>query len=644
MRKLLLTTVSGLALGVGATAALAGSSSTFLTQTGNSQSATIDQSGAISGKVGYNAAYPLLQQNLDPNATPAQNGTGSNVISITQQGTGNAVYGEWLNGVVTENSADYYAQSGTSNRANIQQLGNNSTVNLQQTGALNGPNNIQGVHGYWSNDVDGGSIVQDATSSGSTVNLTQTNSSSAVFGNAFNIGQGGTNNLITATQTGDNLLWVRQGTSSPDVWWAPMTPVAGALSNSTITVNQNGGYVVPPPITGVGNYTNYAALAQGNGSGSSITVTQLGDANSADVNQSDSSNIFSSDQVSFSGNTSWNYVGGEGGWPGDSLPITQTGNSNYVSTYQNGFSNASFGSQTGASWLTSSQTGSNNSLNFTQSGGATLNNTQSSLGGANTVVSTQTSGSATITQTDTDGTAANSITNTQAGGSSATLSQIGYGLTITSGQSGSLDSVTVNQSGNTNSIGNTQTGSNDALTVTAQSGSGNSIVNSQSGAGPNGATISQTGTGGNINNTQSGAHGSASYTQAGTGDTATLQNQTGSWNSFTVVQASDATSSLVLALQNGSGASGTGNQNVINVSQQTGTGMNAYLVQGGTFSFGTPGVFSTITLASGTASFNDQLSGSQTGSSLNIAVSQNSSNNTVSYSQSGTGSHATISQ
>jgi hypothetical protein len=333
MKRLLLATASVIALGFGATAAMAGGSSVYDSQDGTGQSAYIDQSNGTNDSVG-GPGNPFIQNNGA--------GTGSNSITITQAGSNNS-FGK------TQSAF----QTGTSNRANIIQNGTNSDVELQQTGTTNGPNNIQDAHGFWSNDSDGGLIEQSSTANYSTVSVSQNGAN-----NVFNIGQGGTSNSITATQIGRNLLWIRQGTNDPDIWYNPLT-VAATETNSTITVYQNGGYA-----NGGGNFDNYVALAQGGGNANHMSITQGGDGNSVDINQNGANNSFTTYQ---SGTR--NFVGGEGGWPipDGGVPVVQSGSGNLVSTTQVGTWNMVFGSQVGNNnQVWSWQTGSNDTLNYQQ--------------------------------------------------------------------------------------------------------------------------------------------------------------------------------------------------------------------------------------------------------------------------------------
>lgn len=384
MQKLLLTTVSAIALGVCATAALASGSATYTNQSGDNQTANIDQSGGNYDQVGTSGAAFVQNDG---------GGSGGNTITITQTGTYNTF------GV----SAQSF-QSGSANAATIIQSGYNSSVELQQTGTGNGPSYPAGTDYriYWSNDVNGGSIVQDSTSNSSNVFLAQNGT-----GNIFNIGQGGHNNQTTATQVGDNMLWVRQGTLSPDVWWSPFAASfessSATESNSTISVYQN----APESFA----LSNYAALLQGGGNANNITVTQFGSTNNADVIQNGSNNVFWSYQAG-----SGNYVGAEAGdltvtssVPLIQVPITQigignkyystqvgvnaialatqTGDYNYVYNYQSGSDNIIVGAQSGTSnQVYSWQTGATDILNYTQTGANNfVSNIQSGSGNTVTI-------------------------------------------------------------------------------------------------------------------------------------------------------------------------------------------------------------------------------------------------------------------
>ena len=352
-----------------------GSNQTFLTQTGNSQAATITQSGGSNNKVGTSGS-PFVQEN-------GAGSYGHNVL-VLDQNTASTGSG---------NSAAGY-QSGALNDGKIDQEGYNSGVTLQQSGAYNGSSGSA----TWSNDPGHGNLIlQDATANGSSVSLQQSNYIGADRGNIFNIGQGGSNDHVTATQTANsgagnaarNDLWIRQGTTAPDLWsWTfgnafspAVTPYSlGSLSNSSITVNQNAGGA---------SGSNYAALGQGSGSGDAITVTQSGGDNSADVNQVGGSNTFQSQQYSADGNTGWNFVGGEAGWPDSSVnPLTGTA-ADFRPILQWGTGNQYYSFQSGTNlWAFSNQIGNYNFLSNTQSGSANKLFT-SQTGDSNQIYSTQ---------------------------------------------------------------------------------------------------------------------------------------------------------------------------------------------------------------------------------------------------------------
>ncbi|WDR05527.1 hypothetical protein PSQ90_14800 [Devosia rhodophyticola] len=400
--KLVFATATALSLLVGTGVVLAaGGGSVYLTQTGNSQTANVDQTGGSGNAVG-NSVTAFIQQNgaghggneLVINQNTATNSELSNLGAFIAAGSGNSVAGY---------------QSGTGNSAEIDQGGSNSSVTLKQSGKGNGPNGSG-----WFNASFGNLILQDKTSDHSKINLTQTNNVNATKSNLFSIGQGGYNNEITATQTGHNDLWIRQGTTAPDLWsWThgnPFDPAytgysLSSLTNSQITVHQTVGGTNPSGV-------NYAALGQGHGNNDAITVTQTGAANAADVNQVGSNNIFVSTQTSSSVNAGWNFIGGEAGWPntspnplvssnGDFQPITQIGNGNEYYSTQSGSDLWAFGSQLGDNnFLNSSQSGSQNALYTAQ------------IGNSNTIYSVQ-SGSlnvATVSQQN-SGSLANVVQN-----------------------------------------------------------------------------------------------------------------------------------------------------------------------------------------------------------------------------------------
>lgn len=355
---LVTTTAMGLLMGTGAVLA-AGGGSVYLTQTGNSHAATIDQSGGTSDTVG-SYSTPFQQQN--------GSGSGGNFLVINQNTAGTSELpnvGAFI-GSGSKNAVTGY-QYGTANNAEIDQGGSNSSVNLQQSGKGNGLTANAG----WFNNSYGNLILQDWTANYSSVSLTQTNNVNATRGNVFSIGQGGYNNNITADQTGRNSLWVRQGTTAPDLWsWTHGNPFDPAntgyslatLSNSSITVHQSVGGNDP-------SSGNYAALGQGNGSGNAITVTQNGAANAADVNQVGGSNTFVSTQTSGDGNVGWNFVGGEAGWPGANANPLVSSNGDFQPITQIGSGNQYFSTQSGTDlWAFGSQIGDNNFLSNTQSG------------------------------------------------------------------------------------------------------------------------------------------------------------------------------------------------------------------------------------------------------------------------------------
>ncbi len=370
MNRLLLASASVFAIGFGSAAVAAGGGgAVHLSQSGNSQSAQIDQSGGSANSVGSSGS-PFVQQNGA--------GSGSNVLVINQNSSANSQLSN-IESFMAEGSNNSVTgfQSGTNNSAEIDQGGSYSSVHLEQTGNGNGPPDSN-----WFNESFGNLILQDQTTNGSSVSLIQTNKVNATNANVFSIGQGGTSNTIAATQTGNNMLWIRQGTEAPDLWgwtWGnPFDPAEtpnslAALAHSSIIITQTVGGSDPAQ-------KNYAALGQGYGSNNQIVVTQTGGSNSVDVNQIGSGNIFTSSQTSSNGNANWNFVGGEAGWPnsdpfplseqaGDYRPIAQIGTGNEYHSVQSGMSQLAFGNQLGDyNYLSTTQSGEGNSLYTTQAG------------------------------------------------------------------------------------------------------------------------------------------------------------------------------------------------------------------------------------------------------------------------------------
>jgi hypothetical protein len=412
----------------------------YLIQTGDTQTATITQSGGSGNSVGTStSAYQQVNGG----------GTGGNKLVVNQ----NSISNYWstsplseLTGATMPNTTNHHGhlpllsdyigvgygwggnsvtgyQSGTNNNAEIDQGGKYSSVNLVQVGNNNGR-----VAPNWFNSTFGNLILQDWTAYQSSVSLTQV---SAASGNTFSIGQGGYGNSLTANQTGANSLWVRQGTGAPDLWTWPMANSdffnpdgttsygPGNLSNSSITVTQNMRTEQNPA------YANYVAVGQGGGGANTITIGQYGGKNVADADQLGSGNTFDSKQYSADNNSGQNFVGGEAGWPtgdpsplhllatfqGDYRPITQLGDNNKYYSVQSGSNLWAFGEQIGnGNFLQNTQSGDTQKLFSIQLGDA------------------------------------NEIYSVQAGGNNLTLvSQVGSSNVSISTQNGSFNTATISQ-------------------------------------------------------------------------------------------------------------------------------------------------------------------------------------------------------
>ncbi len=538
--KLRITLATATALGLIMTAAAyAGGSSLYITQSGDGQSAAIDQSGSTSGaSVGVSTSDRFIQDN---GTTGGVSGAGGNILVINQNSASNseldggaAVHGypiPNITGLEATGSGNKVTgfQSGTNNNAEIDQMGSDGTVELKQTGANNGRTGEPFVtpH-FWTDSPFGNIIVQDSSASGSTVKLTQSNDVSGV-GNIFSIGQGGTDNEIDATQTGFNRLNIRQASQAPDLWvWSfgnafdPSSAIGPANSlspiggNNKITVTQDTSGIADPYAN------NYANVGQGGGSLNQLTVHQSGAANVADANQVGSSNEFSSTQTNIAG-AGTNFVGGEAGWPdtnvnplhpgnnGDYRPILQLGTSNSYDSTQSGTNLWAFGSQIGINLsLTNEQYGDTNKLFSTQIGSDNeISNYQSGNDGTATY---DQSGSYNVATLQDQKGSYNTVDVTQSG----------------AGGLGSENTVTMLQNGDNNSIVMAQSGlaGNEAYLVQGGTFSGAPLTTATLTLGTAGNSNnidgSQDGTGNWVAVSQSGSTNNANFSQTGTGNTATI--------------------------------------------------------------------------------------------------------------------------
>jgi len=451
MQKLLLTTVSAIALGVCATAALAGGSSTYIDQTGTGQTATVTQTSATDGSVGT-LADPFVQQGSN------------NTISITQTGTNDNVQGdsELTPYVVPRPAAGLVGQSGTGNNATIKQsggasgAGNGEYVTLYQVGNFNGTGTIGSLNG---GTIDQGSgddqtasvfengwynqfnILQKGPGSSDLYNgvdLEQTGNynSGQIAQNGVDLGvtayQYAYYNVLTSNQWGQgNSLWSLQ-TNTSDVYYNTITNRQSGWGNlayvglNALGFNSNTDNYEPPFYQGqngtdltitntqFGASDSLVVLNQGDGAGFnlSITNTQGGYKNSLTVtDQSGSDSSITSKQ--FGANNT-------------ALVTEQTGSDNTISNQQYGWNGSA----------TFYQNGSYNVADLTQSGydnGAT--STQN--GYYNAAYLTQSSGDNIITGVQ--------VGTGNTGWNTATVTQASYGNTANYSQNGSGNTASIKQ-------------------------------------------------------------------------------------------------------------------------------------------------------------------------------------------------------
>ncbi|AVT75198.1 curlin [Rhodopseudomonas palustris] len=441
-RNLFFVTASLLALST--SAAFADGNVVVLNQYDVSQHATIEQFNSGNSVGAYNGWSGFDQNNGGL--------AGSNVLSVSQTGTGNSV-GRDTKGV----------QSGTGNSADIKQAGVSSDVELQQFGTSNGA-----VPTGWDWTNDSGvfnKIVQDSSSVSSKVSVVQNGEN-----NVFSIKQGSISNNTSVTQTGKwAMAYVRQGLGAAETDGATSAQMPFGGNYNGVTISQNSAGL------------NYAVAVQGGGDSNSLGIYQNGDLLGANAWQEGAGNVFSSNQSGV-GNT----VGITGGIYGSDTPIKQKGNGNSYTSNQSGTNNTANGTQTGnVNFVLNNQGGANNSI----SGSQTNNN--------NNVTSSQFGSYSTLAYTQTNsGGGANYIVNIQNGAgtvgsrNTAVVNQSGFGQYSSGQQYG----------GDGNSANVTQSGSLQA-SYYVQNGAANTIVVAQTGVG-NYSSLNQNGSGNNANITQ----------------------------------------------------------------------------------------------------------------------------------------------
>lgn len=410
MKKFLLASTSILAVAF-ASQAFAGGSSTNLSQTGNYQSATIDQTGANKGQVGAKSGNPFLQQDGA--------GSGGNVISIMQTGTENEVGATVLSW-----------QSGTQNSANITQNGDKGSVTLQQTGNYNGSSSSTIFQGSKSSydkvtlqqqgDFNQFSIWQDrwvndpsASVYANTVKAVQSGSS-----NIVNSAQYGTQNEVDLTQWGNNnQFYSDQGFSNPRSY----VSLAKAFQ-----WNDGGGANLISSNQGGGSYHSLNVDLQ-YGHNNTIYNTQTRDYTALHVVVQSGSFLTIDSRQDGPGNTA--------------TVLSQTGNDNRITNRQNGnWSSTATFTQNGSNLLiNNTQTGGSNQATFIQNASSsTIDSFQSATGNNLTATQAGYNSYANLLQTADNNTIVGSQNGYGAGAQNqAWVSQTSAGNTATYNQSGS---------------------------------------------------------------------------------------------------------------------------------------------------------------------------------------------------------------
>jgi hypothetical protein len=402
MKKLLLTSTSILAVAF-ASQAFAGGSSSYTSQGGTGQVADINQSGGNYDRVG-SAGSPFVQDNYG-------GVVGQNNLIVIQSGSYNAL---------GYNYQGY--QLGDQNTAEVTQQGTSSAVDLRQLGTQNGRVGSVG----WNNSSSSDVIVQDSSSYGSLVDLTQSGAN-----NMFDLGQGGSYNRTTVNQSGDrtNQAYVRQN-------------LAYGGNYSSIDITQVTQSQATPTFD-----VNYAVAVQGGGDGNAISISQNGNSLGANVMQSGSSNIVASVQTGVN-----NMIGVTSGFGADT-PFTQSGNANRVDNLQGGANNTVNGSQSGTSnYISTSQVGTGADASITQTG--TSNYTYNTQSGANAKLLVNQNGTLNTAYSTQDGLQYAEITQTGDNNLSTGV-QSGVGPNnafVTQGSSGNTANYNQNGSGNITTI------------------------------------------------------------------------------------------------------------------------------------------------------------------------------------------------
>jgi hypothetical protein len=474
MKKLLLASTSAFVVAL-ATPALAGGSSTTLQQTGNDQHATIDQTYGSNGQVGT-AAHPFTQQNGA--------GAGSNVIVIDQRGSYNSVQGwsawgapSYGLGAVAGNSTGYPGQSGTANKAEINQYGERGDVTLSQRGSDNGDNGVNSAGGRVTQGTnslrDSAFITQNGDNNLFTITQDNTNSAAGTsnpHNNSTNLQQSGTHNDATITQYGtytpsvnpygvglsvtayqyggwNHLDSYQSGSQNSLYSRQSWDGLPSAFGQKNIVSNNQSGYSNRASIglTGPGQSGHdLTIITTQSGTGQTLNVVeQLGNNNQITNTQSNNGNTATVLTQNGTGLVIYNNQTGSGG----SAQYSQTGTSNTIRLInQTGLSNS----------VEVHQAGSNSVANMLQIGAGT---------GANSITVNQTYGNHNLAFLVQGGTFSGTGDTT---GLYTGAGAYGNTINVTQDQLGALSGnnyVAVQQQSNSNTSTTTQSGSNNTATI-----------------------------------------------------------------------------------------------------------------------------------------------------------------------------------
>jgi len=368
MNKLLLTTVSAVALAISATAAMAAGSTTYITQLDTNQSATIDQSLSTAGSVVGTLGNPFTQDNGEIGGLSPL-GAGGNVIAITQAGSYETF------GV---NAPSF--QSGTANQASVGQAGSYNDAVLQQTGYNNGNAYDTISQAGTGSDValeqngtqNNFSISQDAYSNGSdftafqvgSYNLVSSAQTSQVWASIYQIGssnsfyntQSGYLDSFTSTAVPITLISFTSGELNT-------TYAAVQDGNNNLIVNNQWGPGATVLLGGqFGSYNNIYNAQGGNFGNLAYVAIQSGTFLTINNNQSGDWNLLNVN-YQYGNNSSITNV--QSGSVGSRYPCSACSNPFMGLPYNNA---ANVSQSADNSSISNTQTGSNGLATYTQFG------------------------------------------------------------------------------------------------------------------------------------------------------------------------------------------------------------------------------------------------------------------------------------